>query len=200
VTPRPVITRIVTITPRPTIPVTPLPTLSDTLMQYQGPWNLLLRYELSGHPDFPDSTAVYSSTAAVLVDLNGNVSGQGDLDFNLQSPVCGTDRLSGEALTYTLRGNLQETGGGVVLRILLLADNSEAQEEYILRCVDEAGVEAFLGARGTYIFPALLGGNLLEMRFNLANFYERQTLDIDLGQASGGQLQGILKAELYLGR
>lgn len=199
-TPRPVITRIVTITPRPTIPNTPMPTLSDELMAYQGTWNLLLRYELSGLPELQGATLVYSSTAPVMVDLGGNVSGGSDMDANLQSVNCGTDRIDTSSLTYSLAGSLQSTGGGVSLRLLLLATDPESQEQYLLRCVDEAGAETLSEIQAPLLFPALLAGNLLEMRFDLAAFYERQELEIDLSEVSGGQLAGTLKAELYIGR
>ncbi|HLA44075.1 MAG TPA: hypothetical protein VJZ27_11600, partial [Aggregatilineales bacterium] len=69
-------TRIVTLTPRPTIAATARPTPNFDVTGYEGAWTMLLRYDLTGHAAAEE--IIYSMSAGVNIFVDGTVFGSGN--------------------------------------------------------------------------------------------------------------------------
>lgn len=187
-----IVTRIVT--PRPTYTPLPTPTLDYDLNPVAGRW--ILRYAVTITQSTLADELRYTAAADLTVNLDGSITGGGDFTPNITDTPCNAQVADNTPLTFTVQGGTHAVGGAVWADVRLLPDNPYQAEAYTLICPDYNDVRTY---SGPILWPALIALDRLDWSFALESG-QTFTFASDLAQDTGGQLSGLLDAEVRVSR
>lgn len=184
--------------PAPTLPPPSAEALDFDILAVEGPW--LLRVELQLTPEKLPFTLSYDGTASFWVQLDGSLSGSGELTPNIVNSACRAHVNSNRVLTFQVKGYAHGTDEGIHARLELQPESAEADESYVLEC--GPGGEPSTVTQALF-WPALqalgkqeLGAFTLEgLRWDVPmRGGEVATLDAQLG-TEHGRLTGTVRIE-----
>lgn len=187
-------TVVVTLAPRATSTLPATPTLGFDPNEQQGMWTLDLTYRLRGGLIFNDVRFIGS--ADLVVDINGNVSGNIEFYTALDQPPCVVAVLSGAPITASLSGVIRAEDETLIGDLQFIPTDELAVTSLRVACPEKP--------EGQEISQPVFWGMLRsigEDRFKVVwqNGY-RSTETYELSGVMGGAWHGIVQVEQRLSR
>lgn len=188
------IIQVVTSTPRPTITPSPAPTLPYDPKTYEGTWRMQINYQIYNGAYWADIR--YNAGLELMVNANGEMSGEGIFYPSLQQPPCPAFINNSTGLPMKITGKLGWVNGTVVGVLQIIPQEPKIVQDFVLACADS---EHATTAKASVLWPALEATNQLNLTIPFAPATVNSSLR-SLTTASGGRLYGTLTTEIRLNR
>ncbi len=183
-------------TPASTPPPPSAEALDFDILAVEGPW--IMRMELAFSPQDVPATLHYSGVVTLWVQLDGSISGEGQLTPNITNSPCLARVISDAVLGLHVQGNAYAQEGQIRAALELQPDKPTQEEGYVLQCGADAPAQYVIRP---VLWPALetlarqeIGTLRLEaLRWDVPlNSGEEITWKAPLG-ADYGRLTGMLR-------